>query len=144
MTMTTKTLRVAAVVGTAIGMLRTREARADGSKLLVFLHLAIKQRALEAMLQSALPGISVTAVGRIADFERALEESQDAVLTLPVVLEGKSLAPRLRGFRGGSADEKYCLVGADTAPEPARAGSVGALDLLGREGTTAFVHKLLG
>jgi hypothetical protein len=128
----------------AAGTLPAGTAFGDASRLLVFLHLAVKQRALETMLQGVLPGIIVTAVGRTADFERALEETQDGVLTLPVVLASKGLSPRMRGYRGGAPDEVYSLIGADSSPDPAKVASVGALDLLGREGTTAFVQELLG
>ncbi|HTU60598.1 MAG TPA: hypothetical protein VMF89_19235 [Polyangiales bacterium] len=114
------------------------------SALLVFLHVAVKQRAFQGELESALGGISVTAVGRIGDFDRALKEGQDAVLSLPVVLTARGLAPKLRGQRGGSTEEKYALVGVDKSPDPAAVGAVGALDLLGRDGTNGFVHGLLG
>ena len=43
-------------------------------RLLVFLHVAAKQRAFQTELQAALPGIVVTAVGRTGDFDRALGE----------------------------------------------------------------------
>jgi hypothetical protein len=112
--------------------------------LLVFLHIAVKQRAFQSELQAALPGTAVTAVGRVADFDRALAQGPDAVLTLPVVLAARSLKPRLQGLRRGVGDEKYTLVAADSAPDPRRVSAVGALDLLGREGTNAFVHGLLG
>jgi hypothetical protein len=80
----------------------------------------------------------------VADFDRALAQGQDAVLTLPLVLAARGLTPRLRGQRQGSPDEKYCLVGADAAPDPMRVAAVGALDLLGREGTNSFVQGLVG
>jgi hypothetical protein len=112
-------------------------------KLLVFLHVAIKQRALQNELQAALQGIQVTAVGRVSDFERALADGQDAVLTLPLVLAARKLTGQLRGYRGGSGEEKYSIVAVDTPPDLARISVVGALDILGREGTNAFVHDLL-
>lgn len=114
------------------------------STLLVFLHVAVKQRAFQGELEGALGGISVTAVGRIADFDRALKDGQDAVLTLPVVLSAHGLSPKLQGQRGGSAEEKYSLVAVDAAPDPHGVGAVGALDLLGRDGTNNFVQGLLG
>jgi len=112
--------------------------------LLVFLHVAVKQRAFQGELQAALPGIDVTAVGRIADFDRGLQDGPDSVLTLPVVLSARGLDANLRGRHLGAVDETYVLVGADTIPDAARVQTVGALDLLGREGTNAFVEQLLG
>jgi hypothetical protein len=113
-------------------------------RLLVFLHVAAKQRAFQTELQAALPGIVVTAVGRTGDFDRALGEGQDAVLTLPVVLAAHGLTPILRGVRQGSADEKYSLVGTQAPPDPGKVTTVGALDLLGRDGMAGFVQSLVG
>ena len=113
-------------------------------KLLVFLHVAVKQRAFQGELQAALVGIEVTAVGRIGDFDRALTDGPDAVLTLPVVLSARGLNASLRGRRQGSLDEAYALVGTDSAPDPVKIQSVGALDLLGRDGTEAFVKHVVG
>jgi hypothetical protein len=106
--------------------------------------LSVKQRALQGELQAALPRLTVTAVGRVADFDRALSQGQDAVLAAGPVLEARSLAPRLQGYRLGQREEAYALVAAGRTPDPAQAVVVGALDLLGREGTTTFVHNLLG
>src|SRR5687767_8338147 len=111
-------------------------------KLLVFLHLSVKQRALQGELQAALPRLTVTAVGRVADFERGLAQGQDAVLAAGPVLEARGLQPRLQGYRLGAREEAYSLVAAGRAPDPTQTAVVGALDLLGREGTTAFVHGM--
>jgi len=113
-------------------------------KLLVYLHVAVKQRAFQSLLGAGLPGVDTTAVGRVADFERALQDSPDAVLTLPVVLAAQNLTPALRGLARGSVEERYALVGAGATPEPNKVASVGALDLLGREGTNRFVRRLVG
>src|SRR6476469_604385 len=121
----------------------TPESSGD-QRLLVLLHVAAKQRAFQTDLQTALPGIVVTAVGRIGDFDRALGEGQDAVLTLPVVLAAHGLTPVLRGLRQGSADEKYALVGAEAPPDPGKVSSGGALDLLVRDGMAAFVESVVG
>jgi hypothetical protein len=120
-----------------------RGAQAAERRLLVFLHVAVKQRALQSELQASLPGVTVTTVGRPADFDRALRDNQDAVLALPVVLAARGLQPKLRGRREGSADEKYSLIGVDVPPDPSRVSAVGALDILGREGTNAFVHGIV-
>jgi hypothetical protein len=128
----------------AAGELVARNAQARTSKLLVFLHVALKQRAFESELQSALPGLEVRAVGRLGDFERGLGDAPDAVLSLPALLASHGLSGKLQGMRGGSPEERYSLVGAGAAPDPARVAAVGALDLLGRDGTNAFVQALLG
>lgn len=135
-----------AVVGATLGLslLASGTARAQAPRLLVFLHVSLKQRAFQGLLQGALPGVDVTAVGRVADFERALSDPPDAVLTLPPVIVARRWSVQLQGQRGGSSEERYALVGADVAPDPARVKSVGALDLLGREGTAAFVTKVIG
>jgi hypothetical protein len=110
----------------------------------VYLHLAVKQQALQSALQNALPGLVITAVGRIADFDRALADGRDAVLSLPIVLSAKRFEPVLRGERQGALDEEYVLVGTDAGLDVLRAKSVGAVDILGREGTTSFIHALIG
>jgi len=127
-----------------LGLLASRTAQAQAPRLLVFLHVSLKQRAFQGLLQGALPGVDVTAVGRISDFERAMSDTPDAVLTLPLVLSAKSLHLQLQGQRSGSGEEKYVLVAADAAPDPARVKTVGALDVLGREGTNLFVNSMLG
>jgi hypothetical protein len=135
-------LQAAAVV--ALAQLVTRGAAAGSAKLLVYLHVPLKQRAFQSELQAALPSLDVKTVGRLADFERGLEEGQDAVMSLPQLLKSHGLVPRLQGTHGGSPDERYSLVGAGATPAPKRVASVGALDLFGRDATNAFVHELLG
>src|SRR4051794_2626082 len=89
-------------------------------KLLVFLHVPLKQLAFQGELQAALPGVAVMAVGRVADFNRGLREGQDAVLTLPVVLAANGLTPTTQGLRRGSALETYSLAAVDSVPDPQR------------------------
>lgn len=125
-------------------VLATRKASAATGKLLVFLHTFVKQHAFQTALESALPGCEVIAVGRIIDFERVLAKGVDAVLTLPVVLTAFKLQPNIQGSLVGRAEENYSLVAVGAAPEPERVATVGALDVLGREGTTSFVRSLLG
>jgi hypothetical protein len=98
---------------------------------------------LQSELQAALGAVEVTAVGRIGDFERGLKEGVDAVLSLPPLLTQFKLTAKLKGVRGGSTDEGYCLVGVGTEPIPSKLTSVGALDLLGRDGTAGFVKEML-
>lgn len=133
----------AATVALVATLLNPGEAAAQEAKLLVFLHLAIKQRALQSALQDALPGVKVVAVGRVGDFQRELTDGADAVLAIPPVLGNFKLGAKLRGHNGGSPEEKYTLLGVETSPDPTKVASVGALDLFGREGTNAFVKELL-
>jgi len=137
-------LHLEALATVAVTQLVTRTAAARVAKLLVFLHVAVKQRAFESQLQAALPGLEVKAVGRLADFERGLEDGQDAVMSLPPLLTSHGFSPRLQGIHSGSPDERYSLVGTATPPDPMRVATVGALDLLGRDGTNSFVYGLLG
>src|SRR4051812_42195574 len=133
-----------AVAGVALVAGTARSAFAASGTLLVYLHVAVKQRAFQGLLGAGLPGVDTTAVGRVADFERALQDGPDAVLTLPLVLAAQGLTPALRGLTRGSPEERYGLVGAGGAPEPGKVASVGALDLLGRDGTNRFVRRLVG
>ncbi|HMA96520.1 MAG TPA: hypothetical protein VKP30_27735, partial [Polyangiaceae bacterium] len=134
----------AAVALAATASLATKTAHAAAPKLLVFLHVAVKQRALQSALQGGLPGTEVTAVGRVGDFERALKAGTDAVLASLPVLSSFRLRVQLQGSRAGASDEKYALIGVSAEPNPAKVASVGALDLLGRDGTNTFVYGLLG
>jgi hypothetical protein len=133
-----------AVSALALGSFFSRSAEARVLKVLVFLHVALKQRAFESELKAALPQLDVKAVGRLADFERGLEEGQDAVMSLPLLLASHGLNAKLQGYRAGAPEERYSLVGATTVPAPEHVTAVGALDLLGRDGTNAFVYGLLG
>jgi hypothetical protein len=112
--------------------------------LLVFLHVALTQRAFQSELQAALGDIGVTAVGRTADFDRGLAERPDAVLSLPVVLAAHGLPTNLQGIRNRSTEETCVLAGVDAPPDPAKVASVGVLDYLGREGMNRLVLGLLG
>ena len=127
-----------------IALFAGRRVEAAELRLLVFLHVAQKQRALQSELQAALPALVVTAVGRLADFERGLRDGQDAVLTLPLVMSAFGMNPQVQGRSAGSPEEKYSLVSSGAAVDPARVTAVGALDILGRDATTSFVHGLLG
>src|SRR5882672_963754 len=140
-----KSLGPVGVAGAVLGLtlLASRALEAANPKLLVFLHVAVKQRAFQTLLDEALPGIAVTAVGRIGDFDRALGEGPDAILTLPVVLEAKNLTPKLQGHQKSTADEKYCLVRVDDVFSFVQAKTVGVLDVLGCESTNAFVGRIL-
>ena len=112
-------------------------------KLLVFLHVALKQRAFQSELQAALEGIAVTAVGRTADFDRGLWDGPDGGAGDRLAAPALAL-PGLQGLRRGSSEEAYALAGVDAPPDPAKVATVGVLDVLGRDGMNRFVLGLLG
>jgi hypothetical protein len=113
-------------------------------RLLAYLHVAVTQRALQSDLKKGLSGLEVIAVGRVGDFERLLKEGTDAVLALPAVLSAYNLSPSLQGQRDGSSEERYALVAVGSPPVPSQVGTVGAINLLGRDGTNGFVKNLVG
>lgn len=133
-----------ALAAGALALLHAGQAAARSARLLAFVQTSIKQRALQQLLQDALPGLTVTTVGRVADFERALAEGQDAVLTLPIVMHARGIAPQVLGRRGGSSEETYSLVGANGAPAVGNLRTVGAIDMLDRAGTNALIQRLVG
>jgi len=135
--------KIALGVG-ALALLQARPAVAGSARLLAFVQTSIKQRALQQLLQDALPSLSITTVGRVADFGRALTEGQDAILTLPIVMRARGISPQLLGRRAGASDETYSLVGANGVPVIANLRTVGAIDMLDRAGTNALVQNLVG
>lgn len=133
-----------ALAAAALDLLQARNAAARSARLLVFVQTSIKQRALQQLLQDALPGLSVTTVGRVADFGRALEEGQDAILTPPIVMRARGITPQVLGKRGGSSDEPYSLVGANGVPIVANLRVVGAIEMLDRASTNVLVQNMVG
>ncbi len=135
---------LALVLGALAGigaLLDSRTALAAQPKLVVFLHVDMNQRAFQKQLSEALPGVDVSALGRVADFERASEDA-DVLLSLPAVIQDRG-APTLRGVRSGSPSEFYSLLGPERPPNPRSVVKVGALDVLGRKRTTDFVRRIV-
>lgn len=132
-------LAAAAAAGT-VPLLTPKIAEAAAPSLVVFLHLDMKQRALQEMLGSALDGVAVTAVGRYGDLERQIAGGASAVLAIGPVLTSLGLKASVAGISGGRDTEPYALLGRKGAPNVQK---VGAVDLLGRKGTNTFVHDVL-
>jgi hypothetical protein len=121
-------------------------ARADESKVYVFAVTSIRPHVLQKMLETALPGMSVTVFGRVGDFSRALEEAPpDAALANSPVLAAFGQKMEIQGLKNGSAQEDY-LVLSESEVKPDKLGelTIGCLDLMGRKGLPAFVASLLG
>lgn len=122
-------------------------ARAQGSRPVVhvFLQLDAKSSVVEKTLQARLPGLAVTVFGRFRDFDDAGNAGKpDAVLSIGPVLEARGAKPVLQGGRGGKTSEPYLLASVGQPLSGSLSGkTIGAVDLLSREGTQAFITALL-
>jgi hypothetical protein len=98
----------------------------------------------QKLLAQALPGTQVVAFGRHRDFETALADGPDGVLTLEPILRAKQLRPSVLGNNTTGSTERYALISVGQAVDPAAVTSVGAVDILGRQGMREFVASLLG
>lgn len=136
-----KVLAAAAAAGLS-PMLAPQVSHASGATLVVFLHLDMKQRALQEVLGSALDGVTVTAVARYGDLERQIAAGASALLALGPVLSSVDAKPVVTGLASGRDTEPYVLLGKNV-PSNGQVRKVGAVDLLGRKGTNLFVHEVL-
>jgi hypothetical protein len=121
-------------------------AHADGKPVLhVFLQLDAKSGVVEKTLQARLPGLGVTVFGRFRDFDDASAAGKpDAVLSIGPVLDARGSKPSLQGTRGGKPSEPYVLASVGQPLTGALGGkTIGAVDLLSREGTQSFITGLL-
>jgi hypothetical protein len=118
----------------------------DRPRLVVYLHMNIRARALEGALQHELPGVDVMVVSRHRDFTRELAQHPDAALAVQSVLRDQGWTSELTGLRAGQDTEPYVLLSIGAGVDVAHPAAlvIGAVDLLGRERTGAFVSGLLG
>jgi len=121
-------------------------AEARKTVLHVFLQLDVKASVLERTLQERLPELAITVFGRYQDFETSLGDVHpDAVLCIAPVLEYNRQGVSLQGSRAGKIVEPYVLVSSGTPLDGSLDGkTIGVVDLMGREGTQAFLGRLLG
>jgi hypothetical protein len=117
----------------------------DRPRLVVYLHTTIRARALENALQHELPAVDVLVVSRHRDFARELSQRPDAALALQPVLRDQGWSSELAGTRNGEDTEPYVLLSIGAGVDAARSAHLvlGAVDLMGRERTGAFVAGLL-
>jgi hypothetical protein len=133
-------------LGVLIALFSARELPAeDRPRLVVYLHTTIRARALESALQHELPAVDVLVVSRHRDFARELAQRPDAALALQPVLRDQGWNSELAGTRGGEETEPYVLLSIGAGVDAARSAELvlGAVDLMGRERTGAFVAGLL-
>jgi hypothetical protein len=121
-------------------------AQAGGIKVYVFAVTSARPHVLQKMLESSLPGMTVTVFGRVGDFSRALEDAPpDAALANPPVLAAFGQKTEIQGSKHGLPHEDYLLVSEnDVKPDALGGLTIGCLDLLGRKALPAFVAGLLG
>ena len=124
-----------------------QSAIAQGSKPVVhvFLQLDAKSSAVEKTLQEHLPDLAITVFGRYRDFEDGLSNGHpDAVVSITPVLQQRGKTASLQGQRGGKSSEPYVLASVNQPLEGSLVGkTIGVVDLLGRDGTQAFLNRLL-
>ena len=124
-----------------------RPAAAQASKPIVhvFLQLDAKSSVVEKTLQQQLPDLGVIVFGRFRDFEESLTSGHpDAVLSIAPVLAGRGATASLQGQRAGKSTELYVLASVNQPLAGSLAGkTIGVVDLLGRDGTQAFLSGLL-
>lgn len=131
--------------GCVLRALSERPARAEGRlRLSVFVPTDVSSRVLQKSLMAELPNAEVTVFGRFPDFETALTSKPDAALTLRPVLQAKGLSISLSGTYAGASSEAYSLIALGKQVVPEKVTSVGAVDLMGRQGMKELVARLLG
>jgi len=128
-----------------MGVGAPRTARGDGGpRLQAFVPTGMGVLSFQKLLGKAMPGTQVVVFGRHRDFEKGLAEGPDGVLTLEPILRAKQLRPSVVGNNTSGPTEPYALISVGRAVEPATVASVGAVDILGRQGMKDFVASLLG
>ena len=127
-------------------LLATPAARADAAHptLYVLLQLDAKASVVEKTLADHLPGITVKVFATFRDFDGAAATGNpDALLVIPPLLEARGKKATLQGTRGGKASEAWVLVSVDKPLEGPLAGkTIGMVDILGRDGTQAFIAQV--
>jgi hypothetical protein len=120
-------------------------AQTNKPALHVFLQLDAKSGALEKILQQHLPALEVTVFSRYRDLEDASAAgSPDALVAISPVLQRRGGKPALQGTRDGKDVEPYLLVSVDNILDgPLSGKTIGAVDVMGRDGTQSFVVALL-
>ena len=111
----------------------------------ILLQLDAKTAVVEKTLSDHLPGLAVKVFATYRDFDSAVTTGNpDAVVVIPQVLEARGKKATLQGMRDGKDWEPYVLVSVGKPLEGSLAGkTIGMVDLLGRDGTQAFIAKLV-
>jgi hypothetical protein len=91
-----------------------------------------------------MPGITVKVFGTFRDFDGAASTGNpDALLVIPPLLAARGKTATLQGTRAGKETEPWALVSVEKPLEGPLAGkTIGMVDLLGRDGTQAFIAQV--
>lgn len=110
----------------------------------VLLQIDAKLGDVEKMLSDHLPGLTVKMFATYRDFDSASATGNpDAVLVIPPLLDARGKKATLQGTREGKDTEPYVLVSMDKPLDGPLAGkTIGMVDLLGRDGSQAFVAQV--
>lgn len=140
-------LKIVCAIWFAVALGVALPAPAQNAKpvLHVFLQLDAKSGALEKMLQEQLPSLAVTVFSRYRDLEDAGNTAKpDGLVAIAPVLQQRGKKAVLQGMRGGKDSESYLLVSVGAVLDGSLSGkTIGAVDVLGRDGTQAFVAGLV-
>jgi hypothetical protein len=135
------------ILAVLLGQVPYGGAQAQDRKpvIYVFLQLDVKSGAVEKALRDHLPGLAITVFGRFRDFEEVSTSAPpDAVLSITPVLEYRGQQVTLQGKRGTESAEPYVLASTGQPLDgPLGGKTIGVVDLMGREGTQAFLERLL-
>lgn len=112
-------------------------------KLSVFVPTGMATLALQRLLIESLPAVDVVVLGRYRDLENGMAEKPDAILALQPTLRAMALQPIVIGTKKGSPTESFVLLSVSKAVDSSTVKSVGAVDILGRQGMRDFVATLL-
>jgi len=135
----------AACLLAAVGAAPLVSAQGGKPVLHVFLQLDAKSGALEKMLQQQLPNLTVTVFSRYRDLEDASAAAKpDGLIAITPILEQRGKKPSLQGTRSGKDEEAYLLVSVGAVLDGSLSGkTIGAVDVMGRDGTQSFVAGLV-
>jgi hypothetical protein len=121
-------------------------ARADVAHptVYVLLQLDAKLNLVERTLTDHLPGLTVKVFATYRDFDGAAATGNpDALLVLPAMLDARGKKATLQGTRAGKDWERWVLASVGKPLDGPLAGkTIGMVDLLGRDGTNAFIAQL--
>jgi hypothetical protein len=109
----------------------------------VFLQLDTKSSALEKILQQQLPDLGITVFSRYRDLEDASATAKpDALVAISPIIQQRGLKPVLQGTRENKDIEPYLLVSVGALEGSLSGKTIGAVDVMGRDGTRSFVARL--